>query len=218
MQSLPTQTILSCPGNLAQPGKGMDGGGSCLRSTDCTHLCVKPGALCTKSDAKKTFPIAAVFSGRGNKGKKSPWCCGEVRNTVHPTTDSIADSQLGTCCFVNPQVYWFQVRRKAIFHLSDNNQSPKRVTEFGWPQFLLVAEFPEKLQQNQTVREFMCESTAVFSQGSSSHRNHKISFPAAACALPAGLQLSMCSLGSPQLSVVEGDRFLQQRMMGSKQY
>lgn len=162
--------------------------------TDHTHLYVKAGAFCTKSDAKKAFPIAAVFSGKGNKGTESPWCSGEVRNAVvtpgqwHPTTGSVADSQVGTYCFVKLQVYWFQVRRKAIFHLCmpDNNQSPKRMTNsLGGPSFFL-SQFPKMLQQNQSVQESLNESTAIFSQRSNSHRNHKISFPTAAGAMPGG--------------------------------
>lgn len=136
----------------------MDGGGSCLRSTDHTHLYVKPGAFCTKSDAKQTFPISAVFSGKGNKETESPWCSGEVRNAVvtpgqwHPTTVSDADSQVGTCCFVKPQVYWFGVRRKEIFHWHfQTTEFQKGNKLFGWPQFLLVTVFPKMLQQNQNV-------------------------------------------------------------------
>lgn len=59
---------------------------------------------------KRLSPLQLFSLGREIKGQNPPWCSGEVRNAVvtagqwHPTTGSIADSQVGTC-FVELQVY-----------------------------------------------------------------------------------------------------------------
>lgn len=150
---------------------------------------------------------------------------------VHPTTSSFAEcqqeSQMGTCCSVKLQVYCIQVMGKAISHLSvtGNNQTPKgAIHSLGCPCFFLSQCFLESHSKSkkQRVQKSTSESTAMFSQGRNSHRKAQRFLPNSSSFFVSGACSSPCAaigcFGNLQLFTVVGDKFLQQRMMGSKQY
>lgn len=150
---------------------------------------------------------------------------------MHPTTGSFAEcqqeSQTGTCCSVKLQVYCFQVRRKAISHLcvTGNNQMPKgAIPSLDGSNFFLSQRYLESHSKSkkQCVQKFTSESTAMFSQGRNSHRKAQHLLPNSSSFLVSGAccspRAAVCSFENLQLFAVVGDKLLQQRMMGSKQY